>query len=83
MRERDELTAERDAQIAQIAKLRSEIGDQLNAIRQRESERGAVLGEIATLKEAISMRKQEQERELRRQVRASTTSQWRWGVAWR
>lgn len=38
MREKDELTAERDAQIAQIATLRAEIGTHLAAIRQREGE---------------------------------------------
>ena len=57
MREKDELTAERDAQIAQIAVLRAEIGTHLAAIRQRESERASAGGEIQALKEDILMSK--------------------------
>ena len=37
MREKEELTAERDAQIAQIANLRSEIGNHLASMRQVSS----------------------------------------------
>ena len=69
MREKEELTAERDAQLAQIANLRADIGTHLTAIRQREGEKAAAAGEIQTLKEAILMRKAEQERELRRRER--------------
>ena len=62
MREKDELTAERDAQIAQIANLRAEIGTHLSSIRQREAERSAAGAEIQGLKEEILVSKAEQVR---------------------
>ena len=62
MREKDELSAERDAQIAQIAALRAEIGVHIGAIRQREAERAAAGGDIQTLKEEILVSKAEQAR---------------------
>ena len=63
MREKDELTAERDAQIAQIANLRAEIGTHLSSIRQREAERSAAGAEIQGLKEEILVSKAEQVRD--------------------
>jgi len=74
MREKEELTAERDAQIAQISHLRAEIGTHLAAIRQREGEKAAAAGEITQLKEAILMRKAEGEREMRRRERLEKES---------
>merc|ERR1719460_2418775 len=46
LREKEELTTERDAQITQISNLRAEIGNHLNSIKQREGERAAASQEI-------------------------------------
>jgi len=69
MREKEELTAERDAQVDQITRLRAEIGTHLAQIRGREAEKAGALAEVQALKEAMSMRKAEQEREQRRRER--------------
>ena len=54
--------------------LRSEIGSHLAQIRGRETEKAAALADIQALKETISNRKAEQEREQRRRERLEKES---------
>lgn len=69
IKDKDDLTAERDAQVQQIADLRQEINDYLSAARAKEQERLAAGQEIQSLKEIISTRRAEADRELRRRER--------------
>jgi chromosome segregation ATPase len=69
LRDKDALTKERDAQVAEIGAIRQQITDYLQNVRAREQERIAASQEAASLKELISTRKAEGDREARRRER--------------
>ena len=62
LREKEELAAERDAQLAQISELRADTSAYLAKLKAKETERLAASGEIQTLKESIQSKKAEQAR---------------------
>ena len=69
LKDKDDLSAERDAQVEMIARLRTEVTDYLTAARAKEAARGGAQQEIQSLKEVIQSSRQEGDRELRRLVR--------------
>jgi len=74
LKDKDDLMAERDAQVEMIARLRAEVGDYLTAARAKEQERGGAADEIQSLKEVIASRRQEADRDLRRRERLEKES---------
>jgi len=66
LREKDDLAVERDQQLAHISELRANIAAHLAKLRSKESERLGASQEVQSLKDLISSKKAEQEREERR-----------------
>jgi len=69
LEDKDTLSAERNQQVDDIAALRAEISLYLQRIHAKEQERVGATQEIGTMKELISSRRAEQEREARRKER--------------
>jgi len=69
LHEKEELAAERDQQLAQISDLRSDTAVYLAKLRAKETERLSASQDIQSLKDSISSKKAEQEREERRRER--------------
>ena len=69
LKDKDTLSAERNQQVDEIAALRGEISLYLQRIHAKEQERAGAAQEISTMKELISSRKAEAERETRRKER--------------
>lgn len=60
LREKEEITMERDLQLAQIAELRADISNYLTRLKEKEAERLAASQEIQSLKDSLSTKKAEQ-----------------------
>uniref|UniRef100_A0A383VEV0 Cilia- and flagella-associated protein 58 central coiled coil domain-containing protein n=1 Tax=Tetradesmus obliquus TaxID=3088 RepID=A0A383VEV0_TETOB len=69
MKQRDELTRERDAQVEQILTLRSDLMDAAEKLRRAESDKQQAEADIASQKQQIAEKKSEAEREGRRRER--------------
>ena len=69
IRQKDELTAERDNQVQQIVTLRNEVMESGENLRAAEANKLALEQSIATLKESVSGKKAEGEKELRQKER--------------
>jgi len=69
LHEKEELAAERDQQLAQISDLRSDTAVYLAKLCAKETERLSASQDIQSLKDSISSKKAEQEREERRRER--------------
>lgn len=69
LRAKEELTAERDAQMLRIVEMRNEIGTILERMQQMDADKQAAEREIYTLRELITSKKAEAEREARRRER--------------
>ena len=63
MKEKDALSAERDKQVEEISKLRSDISSCLQQMRAKDSERTSTAQEISSMKELVSNSRSEQERD--------------------
>ena len=68
-KQKDELTRERDAQVAQIVDLRNQLAELQDKIRSLESGKLESDQEVLSLKEEIEAKKSESARELRRKER--------------
>ena len=62
MKEKDALSAERDRQVEEISKLRSDISSCLQQMRAKDAERTSTAHEISSMKELVSNSRSEQER---------------------
>ncbi len=69
MKQKEELTQERDALLQQVVSYRNEIGDYGERVKALETEKSAKDAEIAELTEQITRLKSDGERELRRKER--------------
>jgi hypothetical protein len=69
MKQKEELTQERDALTQQVVSYRNEIGDYGERVKALESEKSLKDAEIAELTEQIARLKSDGERELRRKER--------------
>ena len=69
MKQKEELTQERDALLQQVVGYRNEIGDSNERVKALEVEKSAKDSEIAELTEQIARLKSDAERELRRKER--------------
>ena len=69
MKQKEELTQERDALLQQVVGYRNEIGDSNERVKALEVEKSAKDSEIAELAEQIARLKSDAERELRRKER--------------
>jgi chromosome segregation ATPase len=69
MKQKEELTQERDALLQQVVSYRNEIGDYSERVKALETEKSAKDAEIAELSEQIARLKSDGERELRRKER--------------
>ena len=63
MKEKDALSAERDRQVEEISKLRSDISSCLHQMRAKDGERTSTAQEISSMKELVSNSRSEQERD--------------------
>ena len=66
---KEELTRERDAQVAQIVDLRNQLVELQDKIRQLETDKMSNEQDVLSLKEAIAAKKSESDREARRKER--------------
>eukprot|EP00882_Tetradesmus_deserticola_P031111 GHRQ01035164.1.p1 GENE.GHRQ01035164.1~~GHRQ01035164.1.p1 ORF type:complete len:612 (+),score=349.69 GHRQ01035164.1:203-1837(+) len=69
MKQRDDLTRERDGQVEQILGLRSDLMDAAEKLRRAEADKQQAEADIAGLKQQIAEKKSEAEREGRRRER--------------
>lgn len=65
LKEKEELSADRDRQVEEIAQLKAEISEHLQLMRAKEAEREGARQQVHDVKEQIGVRKAEGEREVR------------------
>ena len=66
LRQKEELIGERDAQVTQIVSLRNEVMDLSERLRRAEADKLEIEGQLHTLKDTITSKKAEGEREQRK-----------------
>ncbi|KAL4439847.1 hypothetical protein ABPG75_002848 [Micractinium tetrahymenae] len=69
IRQKEEVTAERDAQVEQIVALRNEITDFAEKMRAAEIEKASLEAEIQGLRDQVAQRRAEADKELKRKER--------------
>mmetsp|Transcript_9593 Transcript_9593/g.21709 ORF Transcript_9593/g.21709 Transcript_9593/m.21709 type:complete len:385 (-) Transcript_9593:1410-2564(-) len=69
LQEKEELAAQRDSQLVHISEMRAQIASCLVKLQSTETDRASTTQEIRSLRESISSKKAEQEREDRRRER--------------